>query len=555
MRLWSQADRGFTRARRAGSLASRVPAQGLIRNATQRQLAERLGAVLESSLDAVIAIDAAGVVTDWNPAAELLFGWAADAAVGQDLASLIIPEEHRGAHRRGMERLLGGGEARLVGRRVEVPALRRDGSTVEVELTLARIGTSPEETLFVAHVRDVTERRRSDRERERHATGLEATARESAVRLAEVSARLERTERLLQVAFRRTPVALSVTRLSTGRLVEANDAFLATTGHTRESALGRTTLELGIWEDASSRDAFLADITRDGFARNRECRFRRANGEVTTSLVSAERIEIDGEPHVFAASVEIEAQKRAEAELRRALGQEQELLRLKSRFVSMVSHEYRTPLGVIQSAAEILDAYFDRLGPERRRMHLADIRDAATTMTRLMDEVLFLERSGAGRLGCRPAPVEIGPFCREFLAGPGLADAAGRIRARIADGLPHAWIDAGLLRLALGNLLGNALKYSSARHAVDLEVVRNGDFLVIAVSDRGIGIPTDDLARLFEPFHRAGNVGDIQGSGLGLVIVKRCADLHGGHVGIDSREGEGATFTLSLPAFREPPAP
>jgi PAS domain S-box-containing protein len=528
---------------------------GLIGSASGEALAERLRAILESSLDAVVAIDGTGTVTDWNPAAERLFGHPATEAVGRVLSDLIIPEEHRERHRRGMERLLAGGETRLVGRRVEVPALRQDGTSIEVEMTLARIGTRPAETLFVAHIRDVTERRRSDREREERTHGLEADARESAIRLAAVSARLERTERLLQVAFRRTPVALSVAQLDTGRLVEVNDAFLAVTGHSRESAIGRTTRELGIWEDSASRDTFIGDIARDGFVRNRECRFRRADGGVTTSLVSAERIEIDGEPHIFAASVEIEAQKRAEAELRRALGQEQELLKLKSRFVSMVSHEYRTPLGVIQSAAEILDTYFDRLGPDRRRAHLADIRDAASTMTRLMDEVLFLERSGAGRLGCRTAPVDLEPFCREFLAAPGQSESAGRIRVRIEAKLPQAWIDIGLLRLALGNLLGNALKYSTPRHSVDLELRREDNSLVITVADRGIGIPEADQPRLFEAFHRAGNVGEIQGSGLGLVIVKRCADLHGGTVRVESREGDGSTFTLTLPAFEDPAHP
>jgi PAS domain S-box-containing protein len=532
-----------------------VPPKGLVTHATRDELEQRLRAVLESSLDAVIAIDALGSVTDWNPAAESLFGWTSEEAYGRELAELIVPNEHRPSHRHGLARLMQGESPRLIGRRVEVPALRRDGTVVEVELTLARVGQPGPDAMFLAHVRDITERRRHEREREQRTSGLEATARESAVRLAEISARLERTERLLEVAFRRTPVSLSVAQLATGRLVEFNDAFLAVTGRTRGEVLDRTTQELAIWEDVRDRNAFLADIARDGFVRNRECRFRRADGRVVTAIVAAERVEIDGEPHIFAASVEIEEQKRAEAELRRALGQEQELLRLKSRFVSMVSHEYRTPLGVIQSAAEILDTYFDRLGPERRRAHLGDIRDAATTMTRLMDEVLFLERSASGRLGCRPAPVEVGPFVTEFLASPGMAESSNRIRTAVENRLPHAWIEVSLLRLALGNLLGNALKYSPGGEPVDLRVRREADFLVVEVSDRGIGVPEEDRPRLFEPFHRASNVGGIQGSGLGLVIVRRCADLHGGDVSVDSREGGGTCFRLSLPAFRQSDTP
>jgi signal transduction histidine kinase len=172
-----------------------------------------------------------------------------------------------------------------------------------------------------------------------------------------------------------------------------------------------------------------------------------------------------------------------------------------------------------------------------------------------MDEVLFLERSASGRLGCRPAPVEVGPFVTEFLASPGMAESSKRIRTAVENRLPHAWIDVSLLRLALGNLLGNALKYSPGGEPVDLRVRREADFLVVEVSDRGIGVPEEDRSRLFEPFHRASNVGGIQGSGLGLVIVRRCADLHGGDVSVDSREGGGTRFRLSLPAFRQSETP
>lgn len=517
----------------------------LIRNATRRQLAERLQAVLDSSLDAIVTMDAAGVVAGWNPAAETLFGWTGAEAAGRSLGDLIVPPEHREAHRRGIERLMATGEARLIGRRVEVVALRRDGSVVDVELTLARIGASADETLFVAHVRDISERRNAERER--------------GVRLAEVSAELRRSEarraeseQLFRVAFRSAPVSLSVVDMESGRFVEANDTFYEWTGLTRDQVIGKTTRDLEVWADLADRDAFLREIATRGFIRNRECRFRKPGGGTTMFLVSAERIEIGGAPHIFSAGLNIDTLKQAENDLRNALEQEQELRRLKSRFVSLVSHEYRTPLGVIRSSAEILEAYFDRLAPARRLLHLGDIKDAATTMTRLMDEVLFLERTDSGKLGCRPAPMDLALFCSEFLRAAGIAEHAGRVRFEAAVGMPDAWIDAGLLRLALGNLLGNAFKYSRPDMPVEFHVRRDGDTAVVSVGDQGIGIPAADIPRLFEPFHRAGNVGETPGSGLGLVIVKKCADLHGGRVSVESDEGRGTTFELRLPVFREP---
>lgn len=516
--------------------------------------------MLEASLDAIVAMDREGLVASWNPAAEALFGWRETEAMGRPLEELIIPPGSREAHRRGLERLLQTQRPRLLGRRVEVTAQRRDGRPVDIELTLSQLGALAEEPLFVAHLRDISERRDTQREWESRNSGLARSVEEQTLRLAQVSARLEvsearraRSEELLRSAFRSSPVSLTVVTLDTGRLVEANDTFLDWVGRRREDVLGRTTQELQLWAEPEAREAFLRDIARDGFVRNRECRFQlRGGGGVSTMLVSAERIEFDGAPHVFAASLSIDAQKQAETELRRALEQEQELRRLKSSFVSMVSHEYRTPLGVIQSAAEILDTYFDRLAPARRRLHLADIRDATATMTRLMDEVLFLEKSESGRLAFRPAPLGLEGFLRELLATPGFAEQAARVKLECPDGLPVGWIDPSVLRLAVGNLVGNALKYSPAGSRVRVGLRRDEAWAVLSVSDQGIGIPEADRARLFEPFHRGRNVGDITGSGLGLVIVRKGAELHGGRVTVDSREGAGTTFELHLPVFREP---
>ncbi len=533
-----------------------MPANRLIRKATRQQLAERLGAVLDASLDAIVTMDAAGLVAGWNPAAEALFGWSASEADGRPMDELIIPPSSRAAHRAGLGRLLRTGEARLLGRRVEVVACRKDGSTIDVELTLSRVGSEEDDTLFIAHIRDISERRKAEREQESRAAGLEQTAQAGAVKLAAVAAELERSEamraeseQLFRLAFRSSPVSLTVISLRTGRLVEVNETFLRWTGFTRAEAIGRTTGELEMWADPADRDAFLRDIDVHGFIRNRECRLRRPDGGTNTFLVSAERIEIRGEPHVFSAGLDIEALKQAEAGLRVALGREQELRRLKSRFVSLVSHEYRTPLGVIRSAAEILEAYFDRLAPARRLLHLGDIKDAAETMTRLMDEVLFLERSESGKLACRRAPLDLVAFIRDIAKAHGHAGHAARIRPDLAADLPEATVDAGLLRLALDNLVGNALKYSPSERPVVVRLRREDDSAVVTVEDQGIGIPADDLPHLTEPFHRARNVGETPGSGLGLVVVKKCADLHGGALAVDSEEGRGTIITLRLPVF------
>ena len=242
--------------------------------------------------------------------------------------------------------------------------------------------------------------------------------------------------------------------------------------------------------------------------------------------------------------------QRAQAEISRALEQERELNELKSRFVTMVSHEFRTPLGIIMSAIELMRHYDERLPKEQREELQQDIFSATRHMAGLMEQVLVLGRVEAGKLGCKAAPCDLG-----VLAGK-LTDeclsATNRkcpVTWRAQGDLDGANADESLLRHIFSNLISNAVKYSSADSEVTFTVRREGNDAVFQVIDQGIGIPEADRARLFEAFHRCSNVGEIPGTGLGLVIVKRCVDLHGGSLDIDSEVGKGTTFTVRLPLF------
>lgn len=229
---------------------------------------------------------------------------------------------------------------------------------------------------------------------------------------------------------------------------------------------------------------------------------------------------------------------------------ERELHDLKSQFVATVSHEFRTPLGVIMSSAENLKDYHDRLKPERRGEHLDDIINATRTMSGLMEEVLLLGRVESGKVTFRPAPLDLRPFCERAIEDVRSAtNQRCPIELHLASAGRPARGDEGLLRHILVNLLTNAVKYSSAGRAAQLRVTPHEAFAVFTIRDHGIGIPAEDLPHLFDAFHRGRNVGDIPGSGLGMVIVKRCVEMHGGTIGCESRVNEGTTFTVRLPLF------
>jgi signal transduction histidine kinase len=243
--------------------------------------------------------------------------------------------------------------------------------------------------------------------------------------------------------------------------------------------------------------------------------------------------------------------RQAEQELRGALDKERELNELKSNFVNVVSHEFRTPLGVILSSSEILADYLDSLKPAERAEHLRDIKACACHMTNLMEDVLVLGRVEAGKMQFRPTTLEVSHFCRRLIDEM-ISATSRRCPITLAEsaGDAPASGDEGLLRHILQNLLNNAVKYSQPGQPVTLEVKRESDDAVFVVRDQGIGIPADDLKRVFTAFHRGRNAEQIPGSGLGLVIVKRCVELHGGSIQVNSTEGVGTDVTVRVPLYR-----
>jgi PAS domain S-box-containing protein len=258
----------------------------------------------------------------------------------------------------------------------------------------------------------------------------------------------------------------------------------------------------------------------------------------------------DGQP-VFLAGIarDIRERHQLDTQLRESLEQQRELVQLKSQFVNTVSHEFRTPLGVILSSADILTHYLERLAPDARQQHLHDIHRASIQMARMLDQVLDLGRIEAGKLGCNPCPLDLSALLQRITDESHSASNGCRIELHLLNELSGACADESLLRHIFFNLLSNARKYSAADSCVEFNVQREGNDAVFTVRDHGIGIPASAMPHLFEAFSRAANVGDTPGTGLGLAIVKRCTDLHTGTVSVESAEDHGTLVTVRLPLF------
>jgi len=237
-------------------------------------------------------------------------------------------------------------------------------------------------------------------------------------------------------------------------------------------------------------------------------------------------------------------------ELNVALAEEKDLNRLKTNFTSMVTHEIRTPLEIILSSADILLRYLDRLQPERRTAHLLGIKSAVQRMNALMADVLLFSRAEAGRMEFNPSALVLDAFCKQLVDE--IQSATNRrcpIQLSVTGVNESARADENLLRHILTNLLSNAVKYSPAGSEVAFSVTRVEGDAVFTVRDSGLGIPGEDRRRIFTPFYRGKNVATIQGTGLGLVIVKHCVEQHGGTIEIESAEVGGTKVIVRLPLF------
>jgi len=283
-----------------------------------------------------------------------------------------------------------------------------------------------------------------------------------------------------------------------------------------------------------------------------EAQFHSLTGsEIPVSFVGLVIHSAEGKPDYLACIArDLTGRIRVEEDLRAALAGEKELNQLKSNFTSMVSHEFRTPLGVIQSSSELLQGYFDRLTPERREKLLAAITTSSQDMARMMEDVLLLGRVESARYEFQPRQVSLGDLAQRLAEEAGGATHS-RCPIEVSVGpMPElGWCDEALVLHILRNLLSNAIKYSPPGAAVRFEIHQDGQDAVFTVVDRGCGIPEKDRALLFQAFRRGSNVGDTPGTGLGLVIVQRCAGMHGGWVALDATPGGGTTATARLPLF------
>jgi PAS domain S-box-containing protein len=503
-----------------------------IRDISGRKRAERkFRALLEAAPDAMVIVDQSGTILIINAQTEKLFGYPRDELLGKPVEELV-PKRYRGqhhAHRNGYFRQP---KARSMGSDLELLGLRRDGSEFPVEISLSPLETE-DGLLISSAIRDVTERKRT----------------EAAARLA--------SDRLLSAV--ESIHGLLALYDDDDRLVLCNSACRELFARALEGPLtGRRYSE--ILDGCLAAGLFVPDGEPEQFRKRCLDYHRDPVGTLDfrtqdqRTLRATDRRTLEG--GIVSTLWDITDDVEHEAELTKARAQAEAASSAKSEFLASMSHELRTPLNAILGFAQLLQR--DKKAPlnDRQKDKLDYVMRGGEHLLRLIDDILDLSRIEAGRTTVSIEPVTLSDVLVEVKTT--LDPMASRAGIRLSldavpDSLPSVLTDRTRLVQILINFGSNSLKYGRAGGSAQFSVAPlDGGFLRLSIVDDGIGIPIDKQDKIFQPFQRAGQeTGPIQGTGIGLAITKRLAELMKSRVGFSSLPGQGSIFWIDVPVHEQ----
>ncbi len=511
--------------------------------------------LFNTAAEGLIVADDRGKILKVNMQAELLFGYEQDELTNKDI-EVLIPKKHHERHRVHQQNYMSNPRKRSMGEGMDLAGVKKDGTVFPVEISLNYF-ISEDRKYAMVLITDITQRKISEQkiidlnaqlearveERTRDLEKINKNLEEEIKDRKRIESELKESQNLYSIIARNFPNGtINVFDRELNYIfVEGKELYkLGITGDKLIGTKFTKRLEPTI---AAKIETELADVF-EGSNKTIELEYRNSHYVLFAVPLRLENGKID---RILVVETNISFQKQAEADIQLALEKEKELNELKSRFVSMASHEFRTPLSTILSSVTLIEKYRLESEEEKRKKHIYRIKAGVNNLVGILNDFLSLDKLEDGKISAQYSIINVTEIGRDLTEEMQAMAKIGQNIIYQHEGDSSEFVtDKQILRNILTNLLSNAIKYSEEKKEIIFTSNINKDELVFKVSDNGIGIPEKEQEHLFDRFFRASNVTNIQGTGLGLNIIKKYLDIIEGKIEFESEENKGTTFTIRL---------